>query len=355
MADGQKIQSTYRSGARTPEYIIEAINEGIEKNGSFPKFVDALVEEHLAAKGEGSDAANAVAQPVDTSALEKKLDGHVDELRKMYEEILTGLQGIGSTTENNVNIELPDNLATTTDLRNVECAIKNYIDKSVTHTVDAVVSQIDTIITTLMSKLAELEMPASGEVEAPVIAVEEDVEQEEAVAETVVEDKEASEDDAVNSEVLEDSGAFTFADDTEAEKVALGLSALMETTTSEDSKSEADAMNPAELTIPSRRDHMPTDVSDALTAFADEVNELNKTSADNLTDGILDDNFFADDDAQDEQAENDSTESDDVDDNTNDTAPTENAIDDDIQSDDFFAAALESDPNVVAGFKSLFG
>lgn len=355
MAAGQRIQSTYRSGARTPDYIVDAINEGIEKNGSFPKFVDALVEEHLAMKGEGSDASSvgAVGQPIDTSALEKKLDGHADELRKMYEEILTGLQGIGSTTENNVNIELPDNLATTTDLRNAECAIKNYIDKSVTHTVDAVVSQIDTIISTLMSKLAEIET-VKADAEDDSDATAEGDPAQDAFNEAVFASDSEPADDTANDKAPaanddETDNAFTFADDDEAEKVALGLSALMGATAAKSDAADGDAKNPAELTIPPRRDHMPTDVSDALNAFADEVSELDKVPADNLTDGILDDDFFADDNAQEEQEKADDTD---------DTAVAQDVVDavaDDMQSDDFFAAALESDPNVVAGFKALFG
>ena len=68
-----------------PEDVVEYIKTGVENAGSFPKFVDALVAEHMNAGKEidGSAAASLTAVPgvpakVDLSGLEQK----VDEARK---------------------------------------------------------------------------------------------------------------------------------------------------------------------------------------------------------------------------------------------------------------------------------
>lgn len=78
-----KLQYTYRSAANMSDEMVEYIKAGVERSGSFPKFVDALVAASMAEDGFDVPAAGSaapVAAKVDLTPLEEMIAGTRDKI-----------------------------------------------------------------------------------------------------------------------------------------------------------------------------------------------------------------------------------------------------------------------------------
>ena len=86
-----KLQYTYRSSANMSDEMVEYIKAGVEKAGSFPKFVDALVASNMEDGVElpvGGSAPVAVSAKVDLSPIEEMIQDSRDEILNALAEQL---------------------------------------------------------------------------------------------------------------------------------------------------------------------------------------------------------------------------------------------------------------------------
>lgn len=104
-----KLQYTYRSSAALSDDVIEYIKEGVEKAGSFPKFVDALVAASMSEGGDLQISSQAIPilptapAKVDLSGVERKID---DSRKDILAAILQRVETVPSPAVQDVNAKV---------------------------------------------------------------------------------------------------------------------------------------------------------------------------------------------------------------------------------------------------------